>query len=133
MLPLFAKPIAEARERGERPDGVVFVAIDRTLATHQAHPENWRVVVGSTPVPRLEWDWCIGLDIEVATLARSDERAIAVCEAIAAARPRNLVLWETRSGKRWWLVDPAGAWPTPYLLHESDRSLQPEALRAVGA
>lgn len=123
MLARYARLIADARGRNQRPDGVVFVAIG-PLPVHEVQPDNWRVVVEPRDdVRRLEWAWCVGLDIELATKLASDERALAVCQAIADQSPRNLVLWETSTGKRWWIVDECGPWPRPYLLHEPDKSL----------
>ena len=127
MLPLYAQTIADARQRGERPDSVVFVSFGN-LGVRAALSGNWCVVVmPQVSVGKLDFSWCIALDIEVAAQhVKANPRCVAVCEAILANAPRNLVVWETATGCRWWLKDELGPWPKPFLLGELDRSLMPK-------
>ena len=85
MLPLYADVIADARQRGERPDSVVFISLGK-LGVRAVYPGNWRVVVTPrAPIGKLDFSWCIGLDIEVvAERVYKNPRCIAVCEAILA-------------------------------------------------
>jgi hypothetical protein len=126
MLPLYAEQVMAARASGKKPADVVFVSLGK-LGVRRAYPNNWCVVVGGRfPVGVFDFTWARGLDIEVVADSSSDERTLAVCQSVNAQGPRNLVLWEATSGRRWWLRDPVGAMPRTLWQLERDRSLMLE-------
>ena len=127
MLPLYADTIVDARQRGLRPDGVVFISIGK-IGVRAAHPNNFCVIVTPwVPISRLDFSWCIALVIEIAAeRVKGNSRCIALCEAVITMSARNVVVWDVSSGERWWLMDELGPWPKPFRLSEPDRSLVPK-------
>jgi hypothetical protein len=122
LLPIHADEIACARRNGQRPELVVFIDVGAPPGLRAAYPLNFVTVCGQRiALARFDFSWTIGLDVEiVADRVTGNERAIQAIEHVNAAAPRNLVVWETRTGRRWWIRDALGPWATPSRI-EADR------------
>lgn len=103
MLPDFAKPIAEARRKGMKPDRMVIIAYGIS-GLHRDFP-NPVVRVRPTDDPRrFDWSWLIGLDVEIAT-TRADRGVVDLVDAILPSQPRSLRVWNPdtdRSTRVMW-------------------------------
>ena len=104
MIADFAKPIADARGAGKRPDAMVIVS-DGDMGLHRRFPANPVVRVRQEQRPgALDWRWVAGLNVEIAT-EDDGARLFALVDAIDAARPAYLRVWRPSTDRmmrvRW--------------------------------
>lgn len=117
MIADFAKPIVDARARGQRPAEMVIVS-DGDLGLHARFPANPVVRVRPEQRPgALDWRWVAGLDVEIAT-EDTARRMLALVDAVDGAQPGYLRVWQPSSGAmmrvRW--LGRRMLWPESELL-----------------
>lgn len=104
-LPLYAKPILEARAKGRRPTGLVIVS-DGQRGLHRLYPDNPVVVTEPGVNPnRYDWRFLADLDVEIAT-SGSPERTGALVSAVLSGKPFYLRTWNPVTDecvRIWWL------------------------------
>jgi hypothetical protein len=90
-----ARQLLEARRQGKTPDGPVIVSTIGTIPGATALHVN-----ADDPLERLDWRMLVNLEVLVWSDASTPlPRLMALCEQIAKARPRRLVLRFDRSGE----------------------------------
>jgi hypothetical protein len=113
VMPDFAKPIAEARARGQKPVEMVIVS-DGDLGLHRRFPANPVVRVRPEQRPTsLSWRFLAGLDVEIATVD-AGLRMLALVDAILAAHPHYLRVWNLENDRMMRVV----AWGQKMVMPE---------------
>lgn len=112
-LPDFAKPIADARARGMKPDGFVIVS-DGDLGLHRRFPANPVIRVRDDQRPgALSWRFLAGLDVEIAT-EDAGPRMLSLVDAILAVHPHYLRVWNVATDDMMRVV----AWGRKMVMEE---------------